>query len=150
MVLDWSGTILPRYYLVRKVPNQANLPAVAGRFPKAQDKTELSQLFPTEKMRSDEDADEVDGFDVFAGSDGPSECFGQFSPPAMPFLLRSILVTIVAIIIILNIVNIIIIIVIIRWFSWKTNGSGTLPNLEAREISGSGVGAQTGAGHHLM
>ena len=71
MVLDWSGTILPRYYLVRKVPNQANLPAVAGRFPKAQDKTELSQLFPTEKMRSDddEDADEVDGFDVVAGAD---------------------------------------------------------------------------------
>ena len=87
--------------------------------------------------------DEVDGFDVVSGADGPSECFGQFSPPAMPFLLRSILVTIVAIIIILNIV-------IIRWFSWKTNGSGTLPNLEAREISGSGVGAQTGAGHHLM
>ena len=112
----------------------------------------MSKLFPTEKMRSDEDedVDEVDGGDVFAGSDGPSECFGQFSPPAMPFLQRSILVTIVAIIIILNIVIIIIIIVIIRWFSWKTNGSGTLPNLEAREISGSGVGAQTGAGHHLM
>ena len=110
--MDWSGTILPRNYLVRKVPNQANLPAVAGRFPKAQDKTELSQLFPTEKMRSDEDADEVDGFDVFAGSDGPSECFGQFSPPAMPFLQRSILVTIVPIILILILIIITIIVIV--------------------------------------
>ena len=98
MVLDWSGTILPRYYLVRNVPNQANLPAVAGRFPKAQDITELSKLFPTEKMRSDddEDADEVDRFDVFQvpmgrrsalGSSHHLLChsyYGRYSSPSSP------------------------------------------------------------------
>ena len=63
-------------------------------------------------MRSDddEDVDEVDGF--VAGADGPSECFGQFSPPAMPFLQRSILVTIVPIIIILILIIITIIVIV--------------------------------------